>query len=160
MRIFIFLLVFVFSGASQSKEIIYDESDIICLAVAMYHEARGEKYVGMRAVGHAILNRDRNRGFGNLCRTVYQPAHPKGHYSQCSFSFACDNKSDYIKNKKSWNSAYEIAYGLVNGYYPFSSVGEADHYLVCNIRHRIWWTKHMAFITKVGRHCFYNSRNK
>ena len=49
-------------------------SDTKCLAEAIYHEARGEPYLGMLAVAQVVINRMRSPGFpGTICGVVYQP---------------------------------------------------------------------------------------
>lgn len=47
-----------------------DRQQILCLALGVYHEARGEQVDGQRAVGHVILNRVKQSG-RTICDTVY-----------------------------------------------------------------------------------------
>lgn len=43
----------------------------LCLALGLYHEARGEPWVGQRAVGHVILNRVNKTG-DTICKTLWK----------------------------------------------------------------------------------------
>jgi spore germination cell wall hydrolase CwlJ-like protein len=155
MRIFIFLLSFVFCTNSTAS-VNFEEESTFCLSLALYFEARGEGYVGMRAVGHTIINRASNRN-KTICETIFEQSGNDNYY-QCAFSFYCDGKPEIINDEESWNRGYKIAYGLLDGDYPFSSVNNADHYLVCKIKDRVYWTKRMKFVGQVGNHCFYDSK--
>lgn len=48
-----------------------DRKQILCLALGLYHEARGEPEIGRRAVGHVILNRIRQSG-QSACPTIWK----------------------------------------------------------------------------------------
>lgn len=153
--VFIFLLSFLFSSQANSD---FNEDEVECLSYALYFEARGEGYKGIRAVGHAILNRANNRGL-TICQTVTEPS-KSSNYKACAFSFYCDGKPEVITDIKAWNLSKTIAFRLLDNQYPFSSVGNADHYLRCDIKDKIWWTKRLRFVTRVKNHCFYSSKEK
>ena len=52
----------------------YSQSDVSCMAHAVYHEARGETTKGKEAVAHVILNRLNSGLYGKqICGIVYQP---------------------------------------------------------------------------------------
>lgn len=47
---------------------------LLCLAMAVYHEARGEPLAGQVAVAHVVLNRARADAWpGDVCAVVTQP---------------------------------------------------------------------------------------
>lgn len=48
-----------------------DLKQTLCLALGLYHEARGESWLGQRAVGHVILNRIRESG-STICHTLWE----------------------------------------------------------------------------------------
>ena len=75
------------------------QSDIECLALNVYFEARGEPFVGKLAVAHVVLNRMRDRRFpASACMVVKQGGDRVRH--NCQFSWWCDGKSDVPKQKK------------------------------------------------------------
>lgn len=50
-------------------------SALMCLALVISHEARGEPEKGMYAVGHVVLNRVDSSSYpDNICDVVYQRA--------------------------------------------------------------------------------------
>lgn len=52
------------------------DSEVQCLAIALYMEARGEPLEGRRAVAEAILNRRDSRLYpDSVCGSVTQPGH-------------------------------------------------------------------------------------
>lgn len=78
-------------------------SALLCLATAVYFEARGEPMVGQVAVASVIMNRVEDRRFPNdVCSVVkqgpvYRSGAPVRH--KCQFSFYCDGKSDKMRDK-------------------------------------------------------------
>lgn len=62
--------LFLSSGVDTSQ---YTPTDAMCLARAVYHEARGESRVGQRAVAHVVLNRTEDDRFpDSICAVVKQ----------------------------------------------------------------------------------------
>jgi spore germination cell wall hydrolase CwlJ-like protein len=58
----------------QPTEQKVSKRDLKCLAENIYHEARGEGFIGMEAVAHVTLNRVATKGFPDtICDVVYQP---------------------------------------------------------------------------------------
>jgi N-acetylmuramoyl-L-alanine amidase len=50
-----------------------DRREFLCMALNIYHEARGESSVGQRAVAHVVLNRSKSSFFPNtLCEVIWQ----------------------------------------------------------------------------------------
>ncbi len=76
---------------------------LLCLATAVYFEARGEPTVGQVAVAAVIMNRVEDRRFPNdVCSVVkqgpiYRSGAPVRH--KCQFSFYCDGKSDKMRDR-------------------------------------------------------------
>jgi spore germination cell wall hydrolase CwlJ-like protein len=78
---------------------------LMCVAMAVYFEARGEPTAGQIAVAQVIRNRIEDPRYpDNACDVVKQ-----GYYwngipirNKCQFSFYCDGKSDDPKNKQAW----------------------------------------------------------
>ena len=85
---------------------------IMCIAVAIYFEARGEPSDGQIAVAHVIQNRIADPRYpDNACDVVKQGYYWNGHpiKNKCQFSFYCDGKSDSPYNKQGWFDALYIA---------------------------------------------------
>ena len=54
-------------------EKVVDTQQMNCLAINIYHEARGETVEGKFAVGHVTMNRVNSNRFPNsICKVVYQ----------------------------------------------------------------------------------------
>jgi len=78
-----------------------------CLAIALYHEARGEPLEGQAAVAATIFNRVASRAYPDtICDVVYENAERR---NACQFSFACDGRSDEPKNLKSFRRMAALA---------------------------------------------------
>ena len=74
-----------------------DGREISCLALTIYHEARGESERGQLAVGHVVMNRTRSALFpASVCDVVRQGGQQRAH---CQFSWWCDGRSDRPKDE-------------------------------------------------------------
>ncbi|MCQ8184835.1 cell wall hydrolase [Parvularcula maris] len=94
--------------ASASAE----PSDLDCMAMALYHEARGEGDAAMEAVAHVIRNRKDDDGFpSTVCGVVRQG----GETPPCQFSFWCDGRSDVARNKRAYTRAEAAARRVLSG---------------------------------------------
>ncbi len=60
------------------------ETAALCLALAAYHESRGEPTSGQTAVMYVLLNRAQNTK--NVCSELYKPKQ-FSFYWKCSISF-------------------------------------------------------------------------
>jgi spore germination cell wall hydrolase CwlJ-like protein len=123
------------------------QDDLTCMAVAIYHEARGEGRKGQLAVASVILRRVEVEGrFGHtVCGVVTQDA---------AFSFMT---SQYgfppILEEDAWDEALEAAdFALTYGG-PLRGLEVADHYHT--VDSRPYWRKKMNPVMTVGRHHFY-----
>lgn len=132
------------------------ESELKCLATAIYFEARGEPEEGQIAVAQVVLNRVKNPTYPNtVCGVVYQN---KSKRNRCQFSFACDGRADRITDKSAWEQAEALAKKSVEEQATtfLEEVGAATHYHATYVRPR--WAGRMNQTDKIGRHIFYNTR--
>ncbi len=132
------------------------ESELKCLATAIYFEARGEPEEGQLAVAQVVLNRVKNPAYPNtICGVVYQN---KSKRNRCQFSFACDGRADRISDKAAWTRAEELAKKSVEQQSAtfIEEVGSATHYHATYVRPR--WAGRMTKTDKIGHHIFYNTR--
>ncbi|MFT5112618.1 MAG: N-acetylmuramoyl-L-alanine amidase [Parasphingorhabdus sp.] len=117
-----------------------------CLALNVYHEARGETRQGQLAVAAVTLNRVRSSKFPtSVCSVVWQPK---------QFSWTHTQSSYFPTDLKSWSQAQEIARTVL------------DQKVVANYRNllfyhskkvRPFWIKEKRFVARVGSHLFYSS---
>lgn len=83
----------------------------VCLAQAIYFEARGETPEGQLAVGRVVLNRVASEAYPDtICDVVYQNAERA---NRCQFSFACDGKPEIASERAAWGDALDEAGRLV-----------------------------------------------
>lgn len=117
----------------------------MCLALALYHEARGEPHYGQLMVARVIVNRVQSKNFpDSICDVVMQPR---------QFSFVRDGKFPNPKDESSWHSSKVLAAEIVKDVrvLPYSI---ADHYHTVKISPV--WNKDLYKVTRVGRHIFYS----
>lgn len=129
---------------------VVSSKNIECLAMNIYHEARGEPHDGKVAVGYVVLNRVESSTFPkNICEVVKDGGEI---LNKCQFSWWCDGRSDQPKDKKSWRTSLQIASSLVFGKYSDPTQG-ALFYHSTQVSPR--WAKKMTKTYHVGRHLFF-----
>lgn len=132
-------------------------TSLMCVAVAVYFESRGEPVAGQVAVAHVIRNRIEDPRYpDNACDVVKQ-----GYYwndipirNMCQFSFYCDGLSDNPKDLRAWKDALYIA--ELSGYIPDTTDG-ATHYHSTKVFPQ--WAYTGEVTTKIHRHVFYKGIN-
>ncbi|WP_374298281.1 cell wall hydrolase [Paracoccus sp. (in: a-proteobacteria)] len=120
-------------------------SDLSCIAVAIYHEARDQGDFGQRAVASVILQRAAlpHRWGGTACGTVVPT----------QFSFLT-SRFDYplIDDMEAWRKAVRFAArALVEG--PMPELKGADHYHAAAITPD--WAPRMTRVRLIDDHVFY-----
>ena len=81
-----------------------NEKSIECLAMNMYHEARGQGTAGLLAVSSVVMNRVADERFPNTICGVIKQAQTRPSWKdknkmipirdKCQFSWFCDGKTD------------------------------------------------------------------
>ena len=128
--------------------------DLHCMAVAIYHEARGESERGQRAVAQVILNRVEDSRYPNsVCDVIYQN---KNWRNRCQFSFACDGRSERIRDQRSWTMAMRFAEDAIVYDHFLDDIGGSTHYHATYVSPR--WSRALRRIGQVGTHIFYKLR--
>ncbi len=97
-----------------------------CLAMALYHEARGEGEEAMLAVGHAVLNR---RDHDTFPETVCAVVKHGGETPPCQFSWWCDGRPDTPHNEELWERASALALELLQAEERDDPTGGALYFL-------------------------------
>lgn len=124
---------------------------LLCLAIAIYFEARGEIEVGQAAVAHVIMNRvESTRYPDDVCAVVQQNRRPGTRL--CQFSFWCDGKSDRPAEPSAYMQAVLVALAVVDGDIP-DPTGGAMWYHADYVRPG--WRLGLIAGPKIGRHLFY-----
>jgi hypothetical protein len=122
-----------------------------CLALNIYHEARGEPVEGKIAVGQVVMNRVADPGFPTrICDVVTQGgAWP---YDRCQFSWWCDGLSDRPDNPGAWTDSRDLARRILDGLVNDPTRGalwyHAEHVTP-------EWQSDFVRQGKIGRHVFY-----
>lgn len=118
-------------------------SALTCLALNLYHEARGEGPEGMLAVGVVTLNRTNHADWPDtICEVVYQPH---------QFSWTSHNPP--VRNAAAWAEAQTIARHLIEQ--PHS--GPLDHRALWyhNTSVAPKWAASKEVLGRIGQHVFY-----
>lgn len=125
----------------------------ICLAMAIYYEARGEADpdAGI-AVAEVVLNRVEDpRWPDTVCAVVKQDKGPAAH--DCQFSFYCDGKPERPRNAAAWERAQSDARRALRG----ELLGHGGLYYHSTAARPVW--RHsLAVVGQVGNHIFYGDQ--
>ncbi|EKF41685.1 cell wall hydrolase [Nitratireductor indicus] len=141
-----------------------DNAERMCLAAAIYFEARSEPISGQWAVAMVILNRVQSRGYPpSVCGVVFQNARWR---NRCQFSFACTGISLIPKEKKAWKVAQGIANSIpacapdcdsdpLPDEKDILAVSGATHYHATYVKPR--WARQMRNVGRIGSHIFFET---
>ena len=136
----------------RETAVAFNQDDVSCLALNIYHEARGEPLPGKRAVAHVVLNRARHWRFpDDICDVVKQGGEEKRH--ACQFSWWCDGRSDQPQDRVAWRESLSLAKVILDD----PSTDPTDGALWY---HAIYvepdWSTRLAQGPQIGRHVFYH----
>lgn len=115
-----------------------------CLAMNIYHEARGEVIEGQIGVAHVTMNRVKHTEWpNNICDVVYQP-------KQFSWTFLIEDQTP--KEDKSWAQAKVIARDVMIGNVNDPTQG-ATFYHATYVNPS--WADQMEVSKIIDKHVFY-----
>lgn len=126
------------------------EISLLCLALNVYKEARGEPVEGQHAVALVTLNRTKRKGLnGEICDTVMEPY---------QFSWTITDIKDGVllpgkapkRTSPAWHRAYQSAKEALT--MPDFTAG-ATHFHTPAV-HPVWAQK-LRYIGQWGNHIFY-----
>ena len=124
---------------------------VMCMALNLYHEARGEKLAGVIAVGNVVMNRVESDKFpDSVCDVIYQRKNTKLH--QCQFSWYCDGKSDTPADKEKFGQMVAMAGMILEGGFKDNTDGATYYHATYVHPH---WAKSFTRTRKIGYHIFY-----
>lgn len=115
-----------------------------CLAMNIYHEARGESIAGQIAVAQVTMNRVEHKSWPDtVCEVVYQKK---------QFSWTHTIKDHTPHDNDAWETAKSIASTVYTG--------EEDDYVHGAVFYHAdyvtpFWAKSYEKVTQIGTHIFY-----
>ena len=128
----------------------------LCMAKAIYFEARGEPAVGQMAIAGVVMNRVRSRRYPNtVCDVVFQN---EQWFNACQFSFACDGKPEIPTDKRQWRRAQYLAKAFITGKKKAVGIRRAMYYHADYVSPK--WARQMRKVKTIGRHIFYERRTR
>lgn len=128
-------------------------SALLCLATAIYFEARDQSLRGQLAVAQVVLQRVRDPRYPNdICSVVTDGGEVR---HRCAFSFYCDGKSDQPTEQRAFLIAQWVAIGAMSGLLP-EVTGGATHYHATRVQP--YWASTMEPATRIGDHDFYRKK--
>lgn len=136
------------------------ETAVLCLAMNVYYEARGEGVAGQMAVAQVTMNRVKDKRFPNtVCGVVTQ-------HKQFSWTNTMLVKGNYYgrigyklkpayfpKNERAWESSVRVARMVINGEVADITNG-AIFYHEKSIS-PYWQPGRQSYVAEVGNHIFY-----
>ena len=122
----------------------------MCLARAVYYEARGEAMDGQIAVAQTVLNRARSKHWPNTICGVVNQGVERG--EKCQFSFACF-KHLSEPGGETWEQAQLVAEQALAGQAWLRELIEATHYHATGVAPV--WRSGLSEIKTIGTHVFY-----
>jgi len=127
-----------------------DGQEIGCLALTIYHEARGESERGKLAVGHVVMNRTRSVLFpANVCNVVRQGGQQ---LHRCQFSWWCDGRSDRPKDQAALRESLRLAEDIYYGCTRDPTAGALWYHSTAV---KPSWSKSFGLGKRIDRHVFY-----
>jgi len=124
-------------------------SDLLCLALNIYHEARNQSLEGQTAVAYVTLNRLKAKSSPTVCDVVFKDGY---------FSWTKDNQkvNGWPTDKAAWETAQRIARTAladpaadpVKGSTYFHTTAVAPEWAPSKIR-----------VARIGDHIFYRDRS-
>lgn len=139
-----------------TKRVKLADGERLCLAQAIYHEARGESREGQLAVANVIINRAMSKKYpSTICGVVFQNA-DKGKF-KCQFTFACDGRSDMGRERTAWNRSLNLAdeafYEFQRGERPGVIPNSVLFYHTTAVAPK--WSHTFNRVAAIGSHVFY-----
>jgi len=124
-------------------------SAALCLALAIYYEARSEPFDGQLAVAEVVMNRVEAERFpDDVCSVVTQGGE---RLHRCQFSFYCDGLPERPGDMIAWQKAQDLADWVLAGR---ASLGlTATHYHADYVEPD--WAGDYVYLGQLGTHKFY-----
>ncbi len=157
-RLSLFAVLSIWSVSALAKlDDSYTKAEQTCLALNIYHEARGEAPSGQMAVAMVTMNRLANPKYPkSVCGVVYQTK---------QFSWTGDKILDVPKDLQAWGSAKRLAAFVYEKYPRFhrQTRGAIDitrgavHYYAPKYANP-QWAQHKEVTREIGAHRFMRAK--
>ena len=122
------------------------KSQIECLSINAYMEARNQGVKGMQAVTWVVLNRTKHPSYPSTpCSVIAQPK---------QFSWY-GNKPIQIKEKDAYTQAERVVEGVLSGKLK-DNTNSSTHFHSARIKPV--WASRLSYTTTIGSHCFYKMK--
>ena len=145
------LFSFASHAADQDSAQNMNWQDLRCLALNIYHEARGEPLQGKIAVAHVVLNRvAASQWPGQICAVIQQGGERRRY--RCQFSWWCDGRPDQPRDVAAWRESLLVALLIRRGATDDPTKG-ALWYHADSVAPK--WGMSIAPAGQIGRHLFY-----
>lgn len=140
------LFAFYLSAKEQRR-------DVVCLALNVYHEARGEPLSGQFAVAEVTLNRVASRNYPNsVCEVVYQQNWDPERKRMISMFSWTGSDGDPVIKPEAWERALQVAELAYSEEYTPKLQG-ALFFHANYVRPR--WARTKQPKARIGSHIFY-----
>ena len=141
-----------YSLAAEYRELKTKQQEKQCLTAALFHEAKGEGLIGIKAVASVIENRKHNADYpGTYCKIIKQHR---------QFSFVLEGKPIHKLEQQVKPSEREVfalvsklAEQMLQGRFKPVLPAKVLHYTTHAVKNQ--WTQKMQVVAKVGNHRFY-----
>ena len=129
------------NDSSQVQKL--SKSQIECLSINAYMEARNQGVKGMQAVTWVVLNRVKHPAYPSTpCAVIYSPK---------QFSWV-SNKTPQIKEKDAYTQAERVVEGVLSGKLK-DNTNSSTHFHSTRVKPK--WASRLSYTTTIGSHCFY-----
>lgn len=140
----------------QSIEQEAKEKEKRCIVDALYHEARGEGAIGMKAVANVIHNRYEHPAYpSTYCGVINQR-------KQFSYTLEDKPKGEVLKvvhrDKNAYQTAEQIADEMLEGKFQKFLPSTVLWYTTYKVKN--YWTKTKKVVVQIGTHKFYEDKDK
>lgn len=140
-------------GVFQVVVFKYEQRDLRCLALNVYHEARGEPRTGQLAVGEVTMNRVRSARYpDDVCEVVFEKRWDRlrGRYVGAFSWTELERKREF--DQRAWKQAWSVA----NTIYYKDRDPLVEGALFYHAKHiEPSWARKKKQIAQIGRHVFY-----
>lgn len=129
---------------------------LLCLALTVFQEARGEPAIGQQAVAQVVLNRARIRQMG-VCEVVLEKGQFSWHPSKYIFQTKNGKNKEFSVplsrlpvRKKGWVESLRAAQAALEG---ADTLYDAEFFHAKGVKPA--WKRHCIEVFRVGNHVFY-----
>ena len=144
------------SFAKTTKHQPKQESEKLCLAKAIYHEAKGEPIVGKKGVAKVVLNRKDHKNFPkSICKVVNQVDYHEGK-KLCQFSWVCGKPKIDIKSD-SWEDAKVLSESILTNKISLPDFGP-DVLFFKSVHSRQRFGRGYRLVSRLGNSNFYSKK--